>query len=96
MTPAPMLVLCAHTQSPDSQRRAPCQQSLSPTSLLGSLSYLSIRSESMGRRENLGTSLNFSLAQFSPLHLIGSRLFSQEKYCGVRMKIKNIEDLSCK
>ena len=70
MTPAPMLVLCAHTQSPDSQRRAPCQQSLSPTSLLGSLSYLSIRSESMGRRENLGTSLNFSLAQFSPLHSI--------------------------
>jgi len=70
-----MLVPCAHTQSPDSQRRAPCKQSLSPISFPDSLSYLSLRRESMGRRKNLGTSLSLSLAQFwrtifFPLHSI--------------------------
>ena len=88
MTPAPMLVPCAHTQSPDSQRRAPCQQSLSPTSLPGSLSYLSIRSESMGRRENLGTSLNFSLAQFSPLLSISRGSSRRRNTVGSEWKLK--------
>ena len=88
MTPAPMLVPCVHTQSPDSQRRAPCQQSLSPTSLPGSLSYLSVRSESMGRRENLGTSLNFSLAQFSPLLSISRGSSRRRNTVGSEWKLK--------
>lgn len=67
MTPAPMFVPCTHTQSPDSQRRAPMRTlpaepfaNLVPRVLF----YSSLRSDSTGRRENLGTSLSLSLAQF--------------------------------
>ena len=85
-----MLVPCAYTQSPDSQRRAPCQQSLSPTSFPGFFPTRPFWARAWVGERTWERAWAFRLLNFGELLFSSSLnkwwLFSQGKYCGVRMK----------